>query len=238
VYRFERPEATANGSFQWRPTGSTLIPNITPRCLHSSHGFTPRSFTLEVAWDWRFAKEAWRGTSGVFGWSPRLAEDPPSPSQFLQSEAPAAESSEALAAKQLVHTILLVEDNSSDVYVIRQVLKRSGMPVSLQVAVDGEEALSLIQETDEQGSRPVPSMVLLDWNLPRASGAEVLSELRKSDRWKDVPVVIVTSTSSPAEIAEMDRLGAAAHFRKPTDLDAYLGLADLIRLTLSKAAEE
>ena len=52
------------------------------------------------------------------------------------------------------------------------------------------------------------------------------------------PVVVVTSTSSPEEIGEMHRLGVAAHFRKPTDLDAYLALGDLIRLTLTKAPKE
>lgn len=186
----------------------------------------------------RFAGESWSRTADAFGWTPLLAEDPPSPSPFPTPPAPSPRESEDTAAKPAVPIILLVEDNSSDVYVIRQVLKHSGLAAKLQVVSDGEEAISTIQKIEEAGSRQLPSIVLLDWNLPRASGAEVLSELRKSEQWRHIPVVVVTSTSSPQEIAEMHRLGVAGHFRKPTNLDAYLTLGDLIRLTLTEAPEE
>jgi CheY-like chemotaxis protein len=124
----------------------------------------------------------------------------------------------------------------SDIYVISQVLKRSGLRVNLRVAGNGEEALSIIEAPEGQASLPMPSLILLDWNLPRISGAEVLSRVRQSERWRNIPVVIVTSTNSPSEIAEMERLGATEHFRKPTDLDAYLRLEKVIRHTLAKAA--
>jgi CheY-like chemotaxis protein len=130
-----------------------------------------------------------------------------------------------------VPTILLVEDNSSDVYVIRKVLEWSGLTLNLQVAVDGEEALNLIRSHDDPAGQ-VPSLVLLDWNLPKVSGAEVLAELRKDQRYRAIPVVVVTSTESSGEVAEMKKLGATAHFRKPSELDAYLELEKLIRRVL------
>jgi CheY-like chemotaxis protein len=128
-------------------------------------------------------------------------------------------------------TILLVEDNSSDIYVIRKVLEWSRLALNLVVAVDGEEALILMRAASKEG-RQRPALILLDWNLPKVTGAEVLAEVRKDARWRNIPVVIVTSTDAPSEVAEMKKLGATAHFRKPTELDAYLELERLIRVIL------
>jgi CheY-like chemotaxis protein len=211
-----------------------LIQNIRPKSLAFSNASVPRICIPYAVSGWPLANKSCCGTAAVFGWSPHLAEDPTSNAPFPNPPSPAVGTNEESLGRPPSPAILLVEDNSSDVYVIRQVLKRCGLPISLRVAVDGEEALAMIQRT----TGPLPSLVLLDWNLPRVSGAEVLFQLRQSEGWRDIPVVIVTSTSSPTELTEMMRLGATGHFRKPTDLDAYLDLGNLIRKTLAKAAEE
>jgi DNA-binding response OmpR family regulator len=75
----------------------------------------------------------------------------------------------------------------------------------------------------------MPHLVLLDLNLPRRSGDQILQHLRHSDRCKDIPVVVVTSSDSPRDKAEMSRLGATRYFRKPSRLDEFMRLGPLVR---------
>ncbi len=130
--------------------------------------------------------------------------------------------------------VLLVEDNAPDVYIISRVLKQCGVPLNLQVASDGEQALTILREAETGSGHGQPSLILLDWNLPGVSGAEVLAYTRQSGHLRDVPVIVVTSTNAPRDVAEMTRLRATAHFRKPTDLDAYLDLKTIVLATLRK----
>lgn len=132
--------------------------------------------------------------------------------------------------------VLLVEDNLSDVKVIATVLRQCGIPVDLHVSSDGEEAISVLSRSGGSQDR-LPSLILLDWNLPRVSGSEVLAHIRQSDRLSKIPVVVVTSTNSPSDVGEIKRLGATAHFRKPTDLDAYLSLKTIVAELLSKSPQ-
>lgn len=135
-----------------------------------------------------------------------------------------------------VHSVpvLLVEDNPADVFVIRQALARAAFPVDLHIAMDGEEALLKLKSLETAAPARRPWLILLDWNLPRVSGAEVLSHLRQSAVWKDTPVIIVTSTGSRSEVDEMLKLGANAHFQKPSDLEAYLILGKVVSTTLGR----
>lgn len=144
---------------------------------------------------------------------------------------------------QTIPSVLLIEDNPSDVHVIRRALRQSGIQMQIQVMSDGEQALSFLAqfESPEQsegghGQDP-PSLILLDWNLPRVSGPDLLAYIRRSDSLRGIPVVVVTSTNSPADVAEMRRLKANAHFRKPTDLDAYLALKAIVLDLLSEPPE-
>lgn len=131
--------------------------------------------------------------------------------------------------------VLLVEDNASDVQIIRRVLEQCGRPVDVRVVRDGEQALDMLKHWEDTSSRPRPFLILLDWNLPRVSGADVLAYARHSQYWKAVPIVVVTSTDSRAEIGQITAAGATAHFRKPTDLDAYLDLNQIVLEALSKS---
>jgi two-component system, chemotaxis family, response regulator Rcp1 len=155
---------------------------------------------------------------------PPPLDDPP-------GKAPADEA----AHKQISRvSILLVEDNPFDVNVIRRALRDSGVNFELDVVSDGEQALSLLTKEAETSGYTLPSVILLDWNLPRVSGSEVLAYIRQNDRLRGIPVVVVTSTNSPADVREIRKLGANAHFRKPTDLDAYLDLKTIVVDLLSE----
>lgn len=128
--------------------------------------------------------------------------------------------------------ILLVEDNAADVFFVREALRSEGLDSQLIVARDGERALELIETAEVDGDVPCPDLILLDLNLPRLSGADVMSRIVQSTKLKRVPVVVVTSSDAPSDRAEMARLGARRYFVKPRDLDEYMKLGSVVKEVL------
>ena len=126
--------------------------------------------------------------------------------------------------------ILLAEDNTADVYLVRISLRQHGIPHDLYVVKDGEEAIDFIKAADLGG--PVPGLVLLDLNLPKRTGQEILEHLRNSQRWTDVPVIIMSSSDSPSERAKAAKLGIGDYFRKPSRLDEFMRLGDVVKRVL------
>jgi DNA-binding response OmpR family regulator len=108
--------------------------------------------------------------------------------------------------------ILLVEDNAGDELLVRDIVNKGAVPVTLRVARDGEQALAILGDRDFQ-----PGLIILDLNLPRISGLALL------ERWKPsrTPVVVFSSSSSDAERKRVLELGAREFVQKPADLDAY-----------------
>ena len=126
-------------------------------------------------------------------------------------------------------TVLLVEDNPMDVFIIEEIVRESGLNLRLEVVKDGQEALSYLRNAAAKEQPSVPALVLLDLNLPKVSGLEVLTELRKDPRLGSTPVVIVSSSMAPPDRVATKRLGAAGYFQKPNDLAAYRRLVDVIK---------
>lgn len=157
-------------------------------------------------------------------------QDPPSasPSQ-PEGKRPEGEKADALNTRQAPIDILLVEDNEPDVYVIRELILKLVGSINLQIVRDGAAALDYLKDE----TNVCPHLVLLDLNLPKIGGIEVLQRLRNSGRCGQAPVIVVSSSDSEAERSAARGLGAAAYFRKPADLSAYSGLADLISGILS-----
>ena len=129
--------------------------------------------------------------------------------------------------------ILLVEDSSADAYLVRESLSKHLQEFVLQVVSDGEKAFKLIEAADLDASIPCPSLMLLDLNLPKRSGQEILLRFRKSPRCGHVPVVILTSSDSPADRAETAKLGATAYFRKPPDLEEFMQIGRVVERVLN-----
>ena len=130
--------------------------------------------------------------------------------------------------------ILLIEDSSADVYLVRESLTKHLKEFELQVVNDGEKAFKLIEAADLDTSMPCPSLMLLDLNLPKRSGQEILQRLRQSPRCGHVPVVILTSSDSPADRAETAKLGATAYFRKPPDLEEFMQIGMVVERVLDR----
>jgi chemotaxis family two-component system response regulator Rcp1 len=125
--------------------------------------------------------------------------------------------------------ILLIEDADPDVFLVREALKSAGLDFQLTVLDDGEKAIHFIDALDRNGNEVCPQVILLDLNLPRCSGDEILDHIRHSERCKNVPVLVITSSDSPRDKVNVASLGASNYFRKPSRLDEFMRLGPLVR---------
>jgi chemotaxis family two-component system response regulator Rcp1 len=117
--------------------------------------------------------------------------------------------------------ILLVEDSPSDVRLIREALKDATVPIQIMLARDGVEATEHLKQS-EMGQAIRPDLVLLDLNLPRKNGKEVLAEIKASPNLKQIPVLVMTSSRSDEDIAQAYSLNANCYITKPGDLQEYV----------------
>jgi len=120
--------------------------------------------------------------------------------------------------------ILLVEDNSDDVKLTLRALKKSNILNEVVVVNDGVKALDYLFGTGEHSGRDtsaMPQVVLLDLNMPRLNGLEVLQKIRTNERTKLLPVVILTTSSEDKDRIESYNLGANSYVRKPVDFNEF-----------------
>ena len=133
--------------------------------------------------------------------------------------------------------ILLAEDNPADVYLIRTALEEHGVDVPVQVVADGGEVLQIIHQQGALAETRL-DLIILDLNLPRHDGIEILQRLRESERFARTPVVILTSSDSPRDRMAATELGATRFLRKPSNLDQFLGLGAAFRELLDQASPQ
>ena len=115
--------------------------------------------------------------------------------------------------------ILLVEDNPGDIRLMQEVFRR--LVSRLNIARDGEQALAFLRREGDYKHCPRPALIVLDLNLPRKDGREVLSEIKCEETLKCIPVVILTTSSSDEDIRHAYRLHANCYITKPIDLDRF-----------------
>lgn len=116
--------------------------------------------------------------------------------------------------------ILLVEDNSGDERLVKEALKAARVVNEVTVARDGAEAEELLESGIESGYRP--DLILLDLNLPKKSGREVLSYIKNSEKHKSIPVIILTSSEAETDIEKTYLLGANSFLTKPVDFEEFV----------------
>ncbi len=124
--------------------------------------------------------------------------------------------------------ILVVEDAEPDVFLVREALEHSGLEFELHVLDDGEKAVDFLDSVDRDEQVPRPDLILLDLNLPKKSGGQVLERVRQSGTYGQIPVVILTSSDSPKDKAQAAHLRATEYFRKPSHLDEFMKLGPLV----------
>jgi len=122
----------------------------------------------------------------------------------------------------------VAEDNLPDAIIVREAIKKEKLPVEVFIAADGEKALEFFQRAESDATAPAPSALLLDLNLPKVDGFEVLRAIRASRQFKELPILIVTSSDSPSDRSEAARLGAG-YFRKPVTYAEFLKIGVSIR---------
>jgi CheY-like chemotaxis protein len=134
--------------------------------------------------------------------------------------------------------ILLVEDNRADVFLVEEAIKAHGVPAEIHAVEDGAEAVAVIERAEADPDAFFPGIVLLDLNLPKKSGAEVLRLMRQSPRFKTLPVIVLTSSDSIRDRTEVARLGADRYFRKPATYDEFLEVGAVLNEIMAEMEEK
>jgi CheY-like chemotaxis protein len=124
--------------------------------------------------------------------------------------------------------ILLAEDNPGDVLLVKDALTSHKIPHELHVVKDGDEALAFIENMGEPDGIPCPDVMLLDLNLPKVDGPEVLTRFRKHPECSQTPVIVITSSDAHRDRQRMAQFGIARYFRKPSDLNEFLKLGAVV----------
>ena len=118
-------------------------------------------------------------------------------------------------------TILLIEDNPGDVRLIQEALKDGKLAVNLHIAKDGIEAIAFLRREGEYSDAPRPDLILLDLNLPKKDGREVLREVKADDELKHIPIVVLTSSETDTDIAKCYNFHANCYVTKPVGLEQF-----------------
>ncbi len=119
--------------------------------------------------------------------------------------------------------ILLVEDNVGDVILTKKAFKKAKLPNNITVAEDGDKAIQFLRR-DDRGNAPMPDIILLDLNLPKKNGQEVLKEIKSDERLKKIPVIVLTSSSAELDVVKSYNLHANSYLVKPVTLDKFVDI--------------
>lgn len=118
--------------------------------------------------------------------------------------------------------ILLVEDNPADIRLLREAMKSAKLLCDISVVYDGEAALDFVFQRGEHASAPRPDLILLDLNLPKRNGIEVLSVVKSDARTAALPVVVLTTSDNDEDVVRSYTLHANCYIRKPPTLDDFV----------------
>lgn len=124
--------------------------------------------------------------------------------------------------------VLLVEDNPGDVRLTQEAFREANRSIRLHVAADGVEAMAFLRHEDSHADAPRPDIILLDLNLPRMDGREVLAHIKADDKLKTIPIVILTTSDSEADIVKSYQLHANCYLSKPVQFEEFESLVKSI----------
>jgi CheY-like chemotaxis protein len=125
--------------------------------------------------------------------------------------------------------ILLVEDNAGDARLALEALREAKVHNHLSWVTDGVEALAFLRREDPYAQSPRPDLILLDLNLPRKDGREVLAEIKADEKLRRIPVVILTTSQAEEDILKAYHLNANCYISKPVDLDQFMKVIKTIK---------
>ena len=137
--------------------------------------------------------------------------------------------------------VLLVEDSPGDVRLTQEAFRDANSTIHLSVASDGVEAMAFLKHTGKYANSPRPDLILLDLNLPKMDGREVLAHIKENDDLKTIPTVILTTSDAESDIVKSYQLQANCYLTKPVQLDAFEALVKSINdfwLTKAKLPQQ
>jgi CheY-like chemotaxis protein len=137
------------------------------------------------------------------------------------------------AGEQKLH-ILLIEDNPADVELLRRALRGAQLDCKLTLLEDGAEALAFLQQLETASDGSSPDLTVLDLNLPKNDGVEVLQAMRASPVFGSAPIAVLSSSASPRERARIEQFGVGRYITKPADLDEYMRIGFILKELLSE----
>lgn len=135
------------------------------------------------------------------------------------------------------YRILLVEDNAADTYLLRKALEKANVSCELTEIDDGEEALAFVRREGKYAEVSAPDLAVLDLNLPKHSGAEVLKAMRQS-AFSNTPVVIISSSPARSDRQKLEEFNVARYIIKPPDLEEFLQIGDVLKEILQESSSE
>jgi CheY-like chemotaxis protein len=130
--------------------------------------------------------------------------------------------------------IFVVEDNPGDVHLLQMALKAANVNCELTVVSDGGEAIEFVEQRGKYANTATPDLAVLDMNLPKNGGLEILEAMRANAVFANVPVAVLSSSSSPRELASLERFHLQRFIMKPPDLDQYLAIGLVIKQLLAE----
>ncbi|MGD1713646.1 response regulator [Dapis sp. BLCC M172] len=125
--------------------------------------------------------------------------------------------------------ILLAEDNPGDVFIIKEALNQNGSPYKLYQVSDGEEIMKFLHKQENYKNSVRPHLILLDLNLPKKHGFDVLKEIKQDKELKTIPIVVLTSSKSEKDIIESYSLHASCYLTKPVDLPEFMAVIQSLK---------
>jgi CheY-like chemotaxis protein len=129
---------------------------------------------------------------------------------------------------------LLAEDNHADVLLVQEAIELHSVPIDLHIVNDGDQAVKFIERADTDPEAPCPELLILDLNLPKRDGQEVLHRVRASGKCRDIPVLILTSSQLSKDRDELSKLGANRYFRKPSSYDQFMKVGEVVKEILKE----
>lgn len=124
--------------------------------------------------------------------------------------------------------VLLVEDNPGDVRLTQEAFKEAKISINLDVTMDGAEAIKFLRKEDEYADVVTPDLILLDLNLPKKDGREVLKEIKTDDLLKRIPVVVLTTSNAEQDIMKSYNLHVNCYINKPVDFEKFFDIIQKI----------
>jgi len=125
--------------------------------------------------------------------------------------------------------ILLIEDNAADIYLFRKALLNAGLIFELTVIEDGGRAMDFVCGGREYAGHPVPDIAIIDLNLPKNDGIQILEAIRAAERFAGMPVVVTSSSAAPSARLRAEHLLVARYITKPPDLDEFLQIGSAVK---------